>query len=197
MHPDRGIVQEPPFPLLTLRPPRPDCGARIVVDFFHRLERLVDYFAFTVRNDRMKTVSRGSIGLRTVTVSAFIAVFLVCALAAPFPAQEKRVPQTAGVDNSKMGPYRALAQLAYAVSQKGDHASAATLAKVLERTWDKAEDYGGDTALSKTNHALFDQIDKAMDQFISLFLDHPASAPDAAKLKSAYTQYLEKLKLAD
>jgi hypothetical protein len=36
-----------------------------------------------------------------------------------------------------------------------------------------------------------------MDQFISLFLDHPASAPDAAKLKAAYTQYLEKLKLAD
>jgi hypothetical protein len=96
-----------------------------------------------------------------------------------------------------MGPYRALAQLAYAASQKGDYASAATLAKILERTWDKAEDYGGDTALSKTNHALFDQIDKAMDQFISVFLDHPTSAPDAAKLKTAYTLYLEKLKLAD
>jgi len=34
----------------------------------------------------------------------------------------------------------------------------------------QAEDYGGDTALSKTNHALFDQIDKAMDQFIAVFL---------------------------
>jgi hypothetical protein len=124
------------------------------------------------------------------------ALFLCFSGASSF-AQEKRVPQTAGVDNSKMGPYRALAQLAYAASQKGDHAGAATLAKVLERTWDKAEDYGGDTALSKTNHALFDQIDKAMDQFISLFLDHPASAPDPARLKSAYTQYLEKLKLAD
>ena len=142
-------------------------------------------------------MSRGSKGLRTLTVSAFIAACLVCALVAPLSAQEKRVPQTAGVDNSKMGPYRALAQLAYAASQKGDHTGAAMLAKVLERTWDKAEDYGGDTALSKTNHALFDQIDKAMDQFISLFLDHPASAPDAAKLKSAYTLYLEKLKLAD
>jgi hypothetical protein len=117
--------------------------------------------------------------------------------AAAVRGQEKRVPQTAGVDNSKMGPYRALAQLAYAASQKGDYASAATLAKILERTWDKAEDYGGDTALSKTNHALFEQIDKAMDQFISMFLEHPASAPDAAKLKTAYTLYLEKLKLAD
>ena len=109
----------------------------------------------------------------------------------------ERAPQTAGVDNTKMGPYRALAQLAYAASQKGDNAGAATLAKILERTWDKAEDYGGDTALSKKNHALFEEIDKAMDQFISLLLEHPASAPDAAKLKSTYALYLEKLKLGD
>jgi hypothetical protein len=142
-------------------------------------------------------VSRTSIRFRTAAACACFAAFLVCTLAASLAAQEKRAPQTAGVDNTKMGPYRALAQLAYAASQKGDHASAATLAKVLERTWDKAEDYGGDTALSKTNKTLFDQVDKAMDQFISLFLDHPASAPDAAKLKAAYTQYLEKLKLAD
>jgi hypothetical protein len=135
--------------------------------------------------------------LHAQVATVFAAALVVCALALPLPAQEKRAPQSAGVDNTKMGPYRALAQLAYAASQKGDYASAATLAKILERTWDKAEDYGGDTALSKTNHALFDQIDKAMDQFISVFLDHPTSAPDAAKLKTAYTLYLEKLKLAD
>jgi len=125
------------------------------------------------------------------------AALLVCIFAVPLLAQEKRAPQTAGVDNTKMGPYRALAQLANSASQKGDHASAATLAKILERTWDKAEDYGGDTALSKTNHAVYEQIDKAMDQFIAVFLDHPSAAPDAAKLKAAYAQYLEKLKLAD
>lgn len=112
-------------------------------------------------------------------------------------AQERKGPQTAGVDNSKMGPYRALAQLAFASSQKGDNATAATLAKVLERTWDKSEDYGGDTALSKTNHTLFDEIDKAMDQFVNLLLEHQTSAPDPAKLKAAYTAYLEKLKRAD
>jgi hypothetical protein len=96
-----------------------------------------------------------------------------------------------------MGPYRALAQLAFASSQKGDNATAATLAKILERTWDKSEDYGGDTALSRTNHALFDEIDKAMDQFVNLLLEHPASAPDPAKLKAVYTAYLEKLRRAD
>jgi|ERR1700676_22354 len=123
--------------------------------------------------------------------------FLLVLTPCPSTAQEKRAPQTAGVDNTKMGPYRALAQVAYAASQKGDNATAATLAKVLERTWDKAEDYGGDTALSKTNRALFDQIDKAMDVFITLLTDHPASAPDAAKLKAAFNLYLEKLRLAD
>lgn len=112
-------------------------------------------------------------------------------------SQERKIPQTAGVDNTKMGPYRALAELAFAASQKGEHATAATLAKILERTWDKAEDYGGDTALSKTNHAEFEDIDKAMDQFITLLLEHQTSAPDPAKLKAFYANYLDKLKLAD
>jgi hypothetical protein len=112
-------------------------------------------------------------------------------------AQEKHAPRTVGVDDTKMGPYRALAQLAVAASQKGDNASAAELARILERTWDKAEDYGGDTALSKTNHALFEQIDKAMDQFIAILMEHANSAPDSAKLKYLYANYLEKLKLAD
>jgi hypothetical protein len=142
-------------------------------------------------------VSRISIRFQISAVTLCAFAFLACGQPATLSAQEKRAPQTAGVDKTKMGPYRALAQLAYAASQKGDHANAATLAVILERTWDKAEDYGGDTALSKTNHALFDQIDKAMDQFISLLVDHAPSAPDAAKVRSAYTQYLEKLKQAD
>lgn len=142
-------------------------------------------------------MSQLSTRFQVLGVTVLAAALFTWAMPAPLSAQEKRAPQTAGVDNTKMGPYRALAQLAYAASQRGDHASAATLAKILERTWDKAEDYGGDTALSKTNHAVFEQIDKAMDQLISLFLDHPAAAPDAAKLKAAYAQYLEKLKLAD
>jgi hypothetical protein len=112
-------------------------------------------------------------------------------------AAQAKAPQSAGVDNTKMGPYRALATLAFNASQKGDNTNAATLAKILERTWDKSEDYGGDTALSKTNKKLFDEVDKAMDQFVSLLVDHPTSAPDPARLRAAYTNYLEKLKSAD
>ena len=49
-------------------------------------------------------------------------------------AQEKKSPQTAGVDDTKMGPYRALAQLSFTAIQKGDTATASKLARILERT---------------------------------------------------------------
>jgi hypothetical protein len=138
--------------------------------------------------------SHGTIRPLLTLVFVFLAA---CTAAAPALAQEKKVAQQNGVDNSKMGAYRALAQHIYADFQKGDLAAAALMAKALERVWDKAEDYGGDTALAKTNHGLFEQIDKAMDEFLSLITDAKGKPPDPAKVKAAYTAYLEKLKLAD
>lgn len=134
--------------------------------------------------------------VRGVFIAALLSLFCTI-LTCNSAAQEKHFPPTAGVDDSKMGPYRALAQLIYAASQKGDNATAAKLARILERTWDKAEDYGGETALSKTNHAIFDQIDKAMDHFIGQLVAHPSASPDAAAVKAAYNGYLEILKQAD
>jgi hypothetical protein len=61
----------------------------------------------------------------------------------------------------------------------------------------QAEDYGGDTALSKTNRKLFDEIDKAMDQFLTPIWEAKAKPPGPAKVKAAYKAYPEKLKLAD
>jgi hypothetical protein len=95
-----------------------------------------------------------------------------------------------------MGPYRALAELAYAPSQKSDNALAARLARILERTWHEAEDYGRDTALSKKNRAAFEDIDKAMDQFVEL-LKGASSSPDPAAIKNAFNSYMDKLKQAD
>ena len=112
-------------------------------------------------------------------------------------AQDRKVAQANGVDNSKMGAYRALAQHIYGDLQKGDVLAAAEMGRVLERVWDKAEDYGGDTALSKTNHQLFEEIDKAMDQFLTPIWEAKGKPPDLAKIKAAYNNYLEKLKLAD
>jgi hypothetical protein len=111
--------------------------------------------------------------------------------------QDTHQSQGSGVDNTKMGPYRALARLAYTAHQKGDEATAAQLARILERVWDKAEDYGGDTALSKTNPGVFKQVDKAMDDFITPLENYSKVPPDAAKLRAAYNVYLEKLSLAD
>ena len=125
------------------------------------------------------------------------ALLLAFSAAGSAAAQEKKVAQTNGVDNSKMGAYRALAQHIFADYQKGDLAAAAELGTVLERLWDKAEEYGGDTALAKTNRKLFDDIDKAMDQFISPLTEAKGKTPDAARVKTAFYAYLDKLKQAD
>ena len=127
----------------------------------------------------------------------FLSTFVLALFFASPSVGQTKAPQTAGVDNNKMGPYRALAQLAFNASQKGENATAATLAKILERTWDKSEDYGGDMALSKTNKQVFEEIDKTMDAFVSLLIEHANSAPDAARVKATYIAYIEKLKLAD
>ena len=99
-------------------------------------------------------------------------LFLFAGTSSLLSAQEKKMPQSSGVDNTKMGPYRALAQHAFAEFQKGDMATAAQLARVLERVWDKGEDYGGDTALKKTHPDLFEQIDKAMDEFVNPLMEY-------------------------
>ncbi len=130
-------------------------------------------------------------------VSGLIALALCSIVLRAAVPQETHQPQTAGVDNTKMGPYRAFARLTYAAAPKGDGPRAAQLAKILERVWDKAEDYGGDTALSKTNPDLFKQVDKAMDDFATVVQAGAKTPADAAKLKVAYNTYFEKLQLAD
>jgi len=140
------------------------------------------------------------ISLRRIskTSATFLVALLLAAVAAALaPAQDKKVGQTNGVDNSKMGAYRALAQHICSDFQKGDVAAAAEMGRVLERVWDKAEDYGGDAALSKTNKQLFDEIDKAMDAFLTPLWEAKSKPPDPAKVKAAFNTYLEKLRLAD
>ncbi|HKV25280.1 MAG TPA: hypothetical protein VJN93_11870 [Candidatus Acidoferrum sp.] len=129
--------------------------------------------------------------------AAFLGAILGTATLAPCVAQERGMPQTDGVDNSKMGAYRALAQHTYFEFQRGDIMAAAQLARSLERVWDKAEDYGGDMALHKTKPDLFEEIDKAMDEFVMPLEAYKSKPPEAAKVKAAFNNYLEKLKLAD
>jgi hypothetical protein len=65
-------------------------------------------------------------------------VLVACAVVS-CTGQETKVTQSAGVDNTRMGSYRALAQLSFQAYQKGDNATAAELARILERTWDQGE----------------------------------------------------------
>ncbi len=129
--------------------------------------------------------------------TVLLAIFIAMGAFSPASAQEKKAPQTDGVDNTKMGAYRAIAQHAYLEFQKGDSAAAALLARSLERVWDKGEDYGGDTALKKTHPDLFEEIDKAMDDFITPLMEYKTKVPDQARMKAAFSAYMEKLKLAD
>jgi hypothetical protein len=155
--------------------------ARVTILFASRGETMTSPFNRTIR-----------------PLLALVLAFLAAdAASAPVLAQEKKVAQKNGVDISKMGAYRALAQHMYADFQKGDLAAAAELGTILERLWDKAEEYGGDTALAKTNRQLFDEIDKAMDNFITPITEAKGKPPDPAKVKAAFNVYMEKLRLAD
>jgi hypothetical protein len=127
----------------------------------------------------------------------FLVGMLFAACAADSQGQEKHLFQTAGVDNTKMGAYRTLAEISFQAFHKGDLAMAAKLARVLERTWDAAEEGGGERSLGKTNPELFEQIDGAMDAFIKPLIGFEKTPADPLKVETAYTAFLEKLRAAD
>jgi hypothetical protein len=110
----------------------------------------------------------------------------------------KRVPEGAGpskiadVDNTKMGTYRALAQLSFRFFQEGDKATAAPLARIRERSFDQ-----GENDLAKGSPELYREIDKAMDDFIHPILRYATQHSDPDTVRVALTKYLAKLKLAD
>ena len=140
--------------------------------------------------------TRGCGWLVRAGLCAVLAGVLVSAGAAQ-DSSGKKITQTAGVDNTAMGAYRALAELSFQAFKKGDMATAAELARILERTWDGGEEGNGDHALEKANKDLFEQIDNAMDVYIKPIIHYPTKAPDPAAVEAAYKDYLDKLKQAD
>jgi hypothetical protein len=125
--------------------------------------------------------------------------FVVGACAAVLcSGQDRKVTQTAGVDNTRMGAYRALAQLSFQTFQKGDNTTAAELARILERTWDQGEwKNSGDGSFCKGNRAVCQPIDRALDEFIRPVMNYMQKAPDPAIVRTAYSDFLDKLKQAD
>ena len=127
-----------------------------------------------------------------------VCVLLAYAAMTICKAQDKKVTQTAGVDNTRMGAYRALAQLSFQALQNGDNATATELARILERTWDQGEWHNSsDGSFCKANRSVCQPIDQAMDVFINPIMNYSKKAPDPAAVKAAYNDFLEKLKQAD
>jgi hypothetical protein len=149
----------------------------------------------------MYSMERMSMNQRIVKVCGTLALGVclttAAVLTAPSMAQQKKVTQVAGVDNTPMGAYRALAQLSFQAFQKGDMATAAELARILERTWDGAEEGGGPRSLVVKNKDLFEQLDGAMDVFIKPVIHYSTKAPDTAAVRAAYDDFIEKLKKGD
>jgi hypothetical protein len=130
-------------------------------------------------------------------IGLFITLVAVDTYPANVTVGKERPKQVAGVDNSRMGAYRSLAQLSFGAYQKNDLATAAELARILERTWDAAEEGGGPKSLEVVNKLLFEQIDESMDKFIKPLMRYATNAPDPATVQEAYTSFLAKLRQAD
>ena len=104
----------------------------------------------------------------------------------PAPDQSRATAATPADDN--MTPYRKLASETLTAFKAHDLAAARKKAKELETAWDNNE-----KALQKKSPDVWNQIDKAMDDFIKPLQD---KAPDAAKVQTAYDAFIEKLQLA-
>lgn len=130
---------------------------------------------------------------------ALVAVLTVTLVVTPSGlAQDKKVMQSARVDNTRMGAYRALAQLAFQAYRKGDNATAAELSRILELTWDQGEWHNtSEGSYCKANQSVCEPIDEAMDAFIGPIMHAPVKKPDAAAVESAYHDYLAKLEQAE
>jgi len=104
------------------------------------------------------------------------------------PAPDQSQPATATPADDNMTPYRKLATDTLTAFKAHDMANARKKAKELETAWDKDQ-----KALQKESRDVWNQIDKAMDDFIKPLQD---KAPDAAKVQAAYDTFIAKLQLA-
>jgi hypothetical protein len=90
--------------------------------------------------------------------------------------------------DDNMTPYRKLAADTLTAFKAHDLTTARKKAKELETAWDKNE-----KALEKKSPDVWNQIDKAMDDFIKPLA---GKAPDAGTVQTTYDAFIAKLQLA-
>jgi hypothetical protein len=111
------------------------------------------------------------------------------------------------VHDTKMAPFRALAQLTLEACERKDYHTAATLAKILEVFSDSTGGVieGPPNQKTPMNMEIFRKIDRAMDAFIEPVIEYgralarhqPATPPDTDKVEEGYKAFLEALKSGD
>lgn len=102
-------------------------------------------------------------------------------------------------DTSKTAGYRTIAMFSYLAFQRQEYSTAWKLSRALHWCWDRAEENGGDNALSKKNPKLFTKIDQALDVYIVALNSYheTGTLPDPSKLAEAYNNFLNALHEAD
>ena len=106
----------------------------------------------------------------------------------PKPMNQSTTAGGSAADDN-MTPYRKLAADTLTAFKAHDMTTAKKKARELEVAWDN-----GEKALQKKSPKVWDQIDKAMDDFIKPVMND--KSPDAAKVQSAYDAFVAKLQLA-
>jgi hypothetical protein len=66
------------------------------------------------------------------------------------------------------------------------------LARIVEWTWDEAEEHGGELVARQVECNLFLEIDGAMDAFIKPIILYGKVNPDLLKVNALFNDYLEK-----
>jgi hypothetical protein len=123
------------------------------------------------------------IALALVLVAPTVSATRVSASADRWQAAASLAPA-----DDNMTPYRTLAADTQKAFKAHDLTAARKKAKELETAWDKNE-----KALQKKSPDVWNQIDKAMDDFIKPLAD---KAADAAKVQTAYDAFIAKLQMA-
>jgi hypothetical protein len=139
-------------------------------------------------------------------VAVLLAVLILVVTTAHGLAVQKAESQVPlNVHDTKMAPFRAMAQLTFEAFKKKDYRAAATLAKLLEVFWDATKGDASEQKSGRMSDELFSKIDGAMDAFVNpiagygrgLTHNQPVAVPDAVNVETAYKEYLSTLKLGD
>lgn len=102
------------------------------------------------------------------------------------------------VDHTKMGVYRALANVTNALVKKGDWEDAGMTSEILGHLWDaNRTEWIRNFKDPRRGPEAWREIDKAMDLFILPIERYRAGKPELPDVEKAYRSYLETMKVGN